>query len=217
MKIGNYQVTASVDRHGFGVRVAPHIDVDANGNVVSCDGPTFEASAQIDAWEWGAWLTDGDLRVGAAPFHASLRDVAFLAPLKRLGMVGASIDYDPDSIEPLGFRARCGDGRGHVVIDVLGAVLGVVKVTATEVDQHEGVIVVGPDGFSTKATATLVERRYTRARWPGTWALHRRVDFEFGEEPVDVPGFPRPIADLSIPADSIAQGIDKLHDRMFSR
>lgn len=212
MKIGKYQFFARRDHHGVDVRIAPSVDVDERGNVVSHEGPTFEASAQLDAWEWGAWLSDGAIRIDVAPFHASLRDASFLflAPLKRLGYVGACVFYDPDSIEPLGLRVR------STFVDVLAAVLGNAECTTTEVERIEGVVVSGPEGFSARATATLEERRYTRSRWPGTWAVYRRVDFVF-DEPADVPGFPRPLHDISIVAESIAQGLDKLHEKMFSR
>lgn len=210
MKIGKYQFFARRDPRGVDVRIAPSLDIDERGNVVSHEGPTFEASAQLDAWEWGAWLSDGNLRINVAPFHASLSDAAFLAPLKRLGDVGACVFYDPDSIEPIAVRVR------YTFVDVLAAVLGKAECTTKEVERVEGVIVAGPEGFSARATATLEERRYTRSRWPGTWAVYRCVNFVF-EKPADVAWCKRPIEEFSVHAESIAQGLDKLHEKMFSR
>jgi hypothetical protein len=211
MKIGKYQVTAQVDGRGVSIRVEPGVHIDDGGNVVSHDGPTFGAAAQLDVWQWGVWVSDGFARVNLAPFHVNFRDPA----LDRFGEIGASLDYDPDCIEPIGLHIRP-PWRALGSVDVLAAVLGKAECAATEVERIEGVIVSGPEGFSARATATLEERRYTRSRWPGTWAVYRRVDFVF-DEPADVPGFPRPLHDISIVAESIAQGLDKLHEKMFSR
>lgn len=178
---------------------------DLGANFTACPEKGVQVSCYVP-WLGSAYASVGALAGAvAAVLGEETRSLRAAAHFSTESVDGPEVEWDFWS-GPEAAEWRSG------LVSLWSAVFGPYRCVTRVVEDAEGNVDMGAMA-PLRARASLTKTTYTRPRWPGTWLVARRVQFD-PVTPVTLRG--RDIDSISFPAQSIADGARKFRQRVLS-